>query len=293
MQRILLTGASGFLGSALALNLSQAGYHLTLLLRSSSRLNRLTGRESTLEICRFRTYDEVTDIVAKIEPDLVIHTACCYGRKGESNVELLETNILYGLNILQGLIATNKSATFINTSSVLPPDASPYALTKDQFVQWGRALAAQSNRLRFINVRLQHMYGPGDDPSKFSTHVLQACHRNEPELKLTAGEQKRDFVYIDDVVNAYSTLIENCDSFKSACDVDVGTGIAPSIKQFVETVHALTGSKTKLLFGDVPYRSNESMHCQADITKMLGLGWIPKYDLISGLKRTIDMEFHK
>ena len=293
MQRVLLTGASGFLGSALALHLSNAGHRPSLLLRPTSRLDRLKGQVSSFEICRCRSDAEICDYVAEIQPDVVIHTACAYGRNEESGLELLDANVRFGLNILQGLLKTKKPTTFINTGTVLSPGVSPYALTKDQFVQWGRAIATRDNALRFVNVKLQHMYGPGDDLSKFTTHVLHACNRNEPTLKLTAGEQARDFIYIDDVVTAYSTLLMHCNKLEPVSDIDVGSGTAPTIRYFVETVHSLTASRTKLLFGALPYRANEAMHCQADIFRMTGLGWAPKYDLEAGLKKTIELEFSK
>jgi len=293
MQRILLTGASGFLGSALALHLSEAGHQLSLLLRPNSRTDRLKEREASFEIRRFHTDAEIRKFVAHLQPDVVIHTACAYGRNGESDLEMLDANVRFGLNIFQGLRDNEKPATFINTGTVLPPDVSSYALTKAQFVQWGRAVATGCPALRFINVRLQHMYGPGDDRSKFTTHVLHACQRNEPELKLTAGEQERDFIYIDDVVSAYTTLLMHCDQIEPVTDIDVGSGAAPSIRSFVEKAHALTASDTKLLFGALPYRTNEAMHCQADISRITALGWKPTYDLTAGLLKTIELESSK
>lgn len=291
-MNILLTGASGFLGSALARHLLDGGHQVALLLRPASRLDRLRGMDSAFDIGRCATDDEVDAFVRRVQPDAVIHTACAYGRQGESLLQLADANVRLGLAILQALQRTGRTATFINTGTVLGPEVSRYALTKHQFAQWGRFLAAQSaGQLRFINVLLQHMYGPGDDASKFTTHVLHACHRNEPALKLTAGEQTRDFIYIDDVVSAYSTLLDQSTQLEPVLDVEVGSGVAPTIRQFVETVHRLTASRTELLFGALPYRANEAMHCQADISRMNTLGWQPRFDLEAGLKRTIELEF--
>lgn len=293
-MNILLTGASGFLGSALALHLRDAGHQVALLLRPTSRLDRLHGRDSAFDIGRCTTDDEVGAFVRRVQPDAVIHTACAYGRQGETLLQLTDANLRLGLAILQALQRTGRPVSFINTGTVLAPEVSPYALTKQQFAQWGRFLAAQSaGQLRFINVLLQHMYGPGDDASKFTTHVLHVCNRNEPALKLTAGEQTRDFIYIDDVVSAYSTLLEQCDKLEPVLDIEVGSGVAPTIREFAETVHRLTASRTELLFGALPYRANEAMHCQADIERMKTLGWQPKFDLEAGLKKTIQLEFSK
>ena len=290
-MKIFLTGASGFLGSALAHHLVSAGHEIAALLRPASSLDRLQGIEATINVGRCTTVEEVETYLFRVQPDIVIHTACTYGRLGESLIQLADTNLQLGLIILQALQRTESSTTFINTGTVLKPEVSAYALSKHQFAQWGRFVTEKSSgKLRFINVLLQHMYGPGDDKSKFTTHVLHACKSNQPKLELTTGEQKRDFIYIEDVVNAYSTLLDQSARLEAALDIEVGSGVAPTIREFVEVVHRLTASCTKLQFGALPYRNNEAMHCQADLTKMNELGWQPKFDLESGLKKTIELE---
>ena len=293
-MNLLITGASGFLGSALALHFLDAGHRVALLLRPTSQLSRLHGREGSFALGRCGSDQEIDEFINSIEPDVVIHTACAYGRQGESLVTINDANLRFGLVILQSVLSVKKPVTFINTGTVLEANVSPYALTKHQFAQWGRFLALQySHQLRFVNVLLQHMYGPGDDLSKFTTHVLNTCHRNEPALKLTAGEQKLDFIYIDDVVSAYSTLLEKRNELTTTLDIDVGSGAAPSIREFVQTAHKLTGSKTELQFGALPYRPNEPFHLQADISRMNVLGWQPKFNLERGLRRTLELEYNE
>jgi CDP-paratose synthetase len=293
-MRFLLTGASGFLGSALAKHLQQVGHEVTLLLRPSSKLYRLNGSDQLFDVGRCATDVEIDAFVERSLPDVVIHTACAYGRQDETATQILDANVRLGLVTLQASLRNGKPVTFINTDTVLMPNVSLYALSKHQFSEWGRSLAQQSaGKFRFINVQLQHMYGPGDDVSKFTTHVLRSCQRNDPQLDLTAGEQRRDFIYIDDVVSAYRVLAEQRNQFQSVCDFEVGSGAAPQVRQFVEIVHLLTNSRTKLNFGRLPYRSNEAMHCQADISQMKALGWQPRFDIHAGLKKTIELEMHK
>ena len=290
--KILLTGASGFLGSALALHWWHAGHQVALMLRPSSKLDRLQGLQASFDICRCATDDEVAAFVKQAQPEVVVHTACAYGRQGESSLQLFDANLRMGLVLMQALQNGGKPVTFINTGSALASEVSPYALSKNQFAQWGRVLATQNTgSFQFINIMLQHMYGPGDDASKFTTHVLRACQRNDPVLKLTAGEQARDFIYIDDVVSAYDTLLMQRHQLESVQDIELGFGVAPSIRQFVESVHRLTASRTELLFGAIPYRANEAMHCLANLERMTQLGWAPAFDLKAGLKRTIELEF--
>jgi nucleoside-diphosphate-sugar epimerase len=152
-------------------------------------------------------------------------------------------------------------------------------------------LFANQGKIQFLNIKLEHMYGPGDDPSKFTTWIVQSCLENIDKIELTPGEQKRDFIYIDDVVDAYSLLLEKAgDLDNDFQEFDLGSGKAVTIREFVETVRRLTGTETQLVFGAKSYRKNEIMHSEADISKLLGLGWKPKYDLTAGLKKIIEGE---
>lgn len=292
-MKILLTGGSGFLGSALARHLQDQGHEVALLLRPASSLVRLEGR--SFDIGRCADDAALQEFVARVQPQVVIHTACAYGRQGETLLQLTDANLRLGLGLLQalqGLPAADAPRLFLNTGTALPAGVSPYALSKRQFAHWGRQQAlAAPQRLRFVNVELEHMYGPGDDASKFTTHVLRSCQRHEPALKLTAGEQRRDFIYIDDVLSGYTTLLERAAELGTALDVPLGSGQAPTVRDFVQTAHRLCGSRTELQFGALPYRSGEAMHCQADLAQMSRLGWTPRWSLEDGLRRTLELEF--
>lgn len=293
-MNILLTGATGFLGSALTKYWVEAGHKLTLLVRPTSSLQRIQALLPAVKLAKCSSTDsDILSLVQDASPDLIVHTACAYGRQGESVLQVFDTNIRLGMLLLDAArVKRGGRLGFINTGTALDPLASNYALSKQQFAQWGDVLARQSlNALQFVNIRLQHMYGPGDDQSKFPTHVLHVCQRHEPKLALTAGEQRRDFIYIDDVVSAYDVVVRNLHDFSPSDQVDVGSGHAPTVRSFVEQVHSLTESRTELQFGAMPYRENEAMLCLADTRRLNGLGWKPSYSLDQGIQKTIELEF--
>ena len=291
---ILVTGGSGFLGSSIALKLISLGHEVSLLLRTTSCLDRLGDYPSEFNISYASTFSDIQDFVRNVRPKFIIHTACSYGRHGESFLEISDANYRFGLVIMQALISMDYSMSFINTGTSLDPKVSFYALTKYNFSQIGHLLAATPiSKVRFINVQLEHMYGPGDDKRKFTSNVIQACSNNHHKLDLTVGTQKRDFIYIDDVVSAYEAILNKADTLKASANIEVGSGSAPSVKNFVETVHRLTGSLTKLNFGALPLRPHEPMLSQANISQMQLLGWVPKFDLEAGLKKTIELELQK
>jgi nucleoside-diphosphate-sugar epimerase len=292
MPKLLVTGASGFLGSALARFWVERGHEVHLLVRPGSELARVAPVREYVALHVAAVPHEAMRVLQAIEPDIVVHTACAYGRTGETPCQILEANVGLGVALLQAICEGKCRVTFFSTGSAIEPDVSLYALTKRQFADWGAQLAARSpERLRFVDLRLQHMYGPGDDRSKFTTHVLHTLHADAPELQLTAGEQQRDFIHIDDVVSAYDVLLAHADELPAHDSIEVGSGEAPRVREFVELVQWLTGAATRLDFGAIPYRPNEAMRCVADTTRLRGLGWRPAFDLVSGLQDTLRKEF--
>lgn len=290
-MNVLITGGSGFLGSALTRHFLGQNHSVSLLLRPGSKLDRLKDIDpKAIKIGRCVSDQEIRAFVRDTRPEVIIHAACAYGRQGECLTAILDTNLRLGLLLLDEVEALRDPVTFVNTGTVLNPNVSTYALSKNQFVAWGKQIAEITDRrIQFINVLLQHMYGPGDDASKFSTHVLNACREHRQELELTSGEQQRDFIYIDDVVSAYGVIVDKRSKLASFEEIEMGSGEATTIRTLVEMIHRLTESTTQLKFGAIPYRPNEAMFCKADISRLRHLGWTSRYDLEAGIHQTIKL----
>lgn len=288
-MKLLITGATGFLGSSLTRALASCGHEVVLLKRSFSNCRRIADL-----LPRMVSYD--LDLVSLEEVfsreqgvSAVIHTATCYGRSGESCSEVFSANTVFPLGLLD-LASSAGVAAFVNTGTGLPRFLNPYALSKQQFAEWGR-LYADKKEIRFINLELEHFYGTGDDESKFSAHVIRSCVNNLPELNLSSGEQLRDFIHIDDVIDAYLFVLERViDSSKYYQDIGLGSGRPVKIRSFVEAVHGFARSTTRLNFGAIPYRDNEVMESCADLTALKELGWFPKISLEEGIGRTVTEE---
>jgi CDP-paratose synthetase len=288
-MRILITGVTGYLGSHLASALLGRGDEVVGIKRTSSSLARIEELLPKLELHDADAIDvDNLDLhIRKIgHVDAIIHTATCYGRKGERVEELLYTNLVFPLKLLNAAIDSDISL-FLNTDTALEKSLNSYALSKGQFAEWGHYYADQ-NQIQFLNIKLEHFYGPNDDPEKFTAHVINSFLNNVPELNLTFGEQQRDFIYIDDVISAYIVLLDKYSTFEEKyIDIEMGSGIAISIKQFVETVHKLTQSQTRLNFGALPYRTGETMLSIAKIDRLKALGWLCERDIEEGVKLTI------
>lgn len=262
-----------------------------VLKRRSSSLGRLQGVVNSSQMADIE--DGLGTVFAAAKFDAVIHLATSYGRNGQRVSDVFDTNARFALHVLEAA-ADAGVPTFINTDTSLDKFLNPYALSKRQFAEWGQSMATQG-RISFVNIRLEHMYGPGDDDSKFATHVVRSLLGEVPELSLTKGEQLRDFVYIDDVVTAFHVLLDAAASApdRTFIECDLGSGTAVSIRDFVEMAQQLTGSPTLLRFGAVPYRDGEVMLTRADVSYLNGLGWTADTSLADGLKKLIASEKEK
>jgi len=288
-KRIVLTGATGFLGSHLASSMRVAGHEVIALKRRSSSLHRVAAISSELTMLDVDSidFDRIFSRFGKV--DAIIHTATCYGRNNESVSEIFSANTEFPLRLLDAGARAGVRA-FLNTDTILDKYLNLYAFSKNQLLEWGKFFSLQG-KISFWNLRLEHFYGAGDDPTKFTAHVINSCLANTPALKLTLGEQRRDFIHIDDVVSAYMTLLDHIDSAnKTLMQFDVGSGRSVSIRDFVESVKRITGSTTRLDFGALPYREGEVMHSVADISGLSAMGWTCRDDIESGISNVVKIE---
>ena len=147
---------------------------------------------------------------------------------------------------------------------------------------------------KMINIKIEHMYGPFDDENKFIYWLINQLKQNVEKIDLTSGVQKRDFIYIDDIVNAYEIIIKNIDTLSNYEEFELGSGNSVEVKEIVEQiVKELNASMivtTKLNFGGITYRTNENMDMQANIVKLQHLGWKPQVSIEDGIKKILKEE---
>ena len=291
-MKILLTGPTGFLGTHLLRALVENNHMVIGLKRRNSNISKFSNIKG--QVSFFDIEDGLEHLFNQCRNiELVIHTATCYGNKGKPLSEILKTNVLLPLHIME-LASLHKNCTFINTDTFFCKAEDGYAylaeyiVTKKLFYQLGTHYALKNN-CSFINIRLEHMYGPGDGPEKFIPSILRKMMNHIPEITLTLGEQVRDFVYIDDVVNAYIKIINSRKTMENrgVSYFEVGGGMVHSIKDFVTIAHTMIKSKSNLLFGVLSYRENEIMYSKANVENLLRLGWQNNINLEMGLKHVI------
>jgi nucleoside-diphosphate-sugar epimerase len=282
-KTILITGINGFLGSNLAKILSK-DHQIIGLEYSLENLYRLKGFD-------FKIYSSkgvsLEKIFSENKIEIIIHTATVYRTKGDSINNLLTSNInfpikLFELAELNGINAFLNTDSFFNNPEYDYSYLGEYTLSKRHCLDWLKIL---QKKTKLINMKLFHMYGPDDSSQKFVPQIINQLKNNVEKLELTEGVQKRDFIYISDVVNAFKCVIDNLNNIKNEIiEFEVGSGNPISIREFVEITANITQSKTNLHFGKLPLRDGEIMFSKADTTSLNNLGWSVKTSLKQGIK---------
>lgn len=287
-KKILLTGSTGFLGSHLLESFISNGIEVAILIRSTSdswRISHLLDKVKVYNTDKIK----LKVIFAEFKPEIIVHTACSYGRKNESIIDIINSNLILGLELLEESIRI-KVKTFINADSLLPRNINDYSLSKAQFTDW---LYIKSNQIQVVNFKIEHMYGVKDDKKKFIPWLIDKMINEDETINLTSGIQKRDFIYISDIVNAFNLVIDKSETLPSWNEFDLGTNTFTEVKEFVLTIARLLEKKynkaiiQRLNFGSIPYRKEEIMTPKLNNTKLISLGWDYKIEIKEGLEKII------
>lgn len=287
---ILIAGSTGFLGSYLLKSFIKNGHKVIALKRSTSdtyRIDELVSKAIFYNIDEI----EISEIFKKHNIDTVINTITNYGRKDNQISSIVDTNLMFGLKLLEELV-NNNVKTFINTDTLLERNINAYALSKAHLVDWMKFLSNKNTKM--INIKIEHMYGPLDDENKFIYWLINQLRNNVEKIDLTSGIQKRDFINVDDIVSAYETIIKNINKLSNFEEIELGTGTSIEVKDFIKKIYTELSKtqtlNTKLNFGAILYRDNENMNMQANIEKLERLNWNSKITVENGIKNIINGE---
>ncbi len=304
MKKVLLTGASGFIGQHLLLEL-RGEYEIHLINLNHDNSKSKKGSTVHVHYADIKDHKTINAIVKRVSPEYVIHLAGAssvaksfenYNGTMDSNyyatVSLAEACRKDG-NIAQFIFAGSSeeygpalknSRQRITEDTLLNP-TSPYAVSKanaDMYLQY----IGSAYDFPYTIIRPFNTYGRTDNNSFFIEKTISKMLSKEQSISLGDPLLIRDWLYIDDHVSGYMKVIGNKAAIGQV--IQLCTGKGHNIKETAELIADMTDFKGQILWNALPKRPFEASIMIGDNAKAKRLlGWEPKYDLKQGLEKTI------
>lgn len=301
MRKVLLTGASGFIGR-----------HCLRLLLADERnevhaVNRQGGAAEAGERVRWHAVDlrdssKATQLVADLRPSHVLHgawiaTPGVYGRSPE-NMDWLVSSLAMARAFGEGggarFVGVGTSAEYLPHDAPCVEDTTPIqpatVYGKCKAACWlGLQAASQHHGFSAAWGRVFLPYGPGDAPQRLIPSLLATLRRGQP-IETTHGRQLRDFIFAPDVADLLVRLLfaDEPGAF------NVGTGQATQVRWVIETLAERVHAASDLLrFGAKEFPASEPMQLVADMEKVRRtLGWAPSTSIAAGLSWVLNEPAH-
>lgn len=292
-DRVLVTGASGFLGSHLCRRLLQRGVEVHAVSRTLGGAPSENPRWWKVDL---EDYAAVKSLFEHVKPHVVVHlSGYATGDPDIRHVlptfrsQLLSTVHLLTISAEMGCrrIVLTGSLTEPQAGQVDSPPSSAYAASKWASSAFGR-MFQRLYQTPVVIVRVFMTYGPNQNPKKVIPYTIRSLMRGD-QPKLTSGKWPVDWIYVDDVIDGFIAAMEV--SGIEGLTLDLGTGQLVSVEAIIRQIVEIMGVSIEPQFGALSSRVCEEVRA-ADIgqTRRI-LGWQPKISLYEGLKRTV--EWHR
>ena len=295
MERVVITGATGFLGSHLTEHLIGSGVEVKVVVHNdSSHISRLKGQ---IEVVK---RDIVRGTIPIRDASTVFHLAAIshVGRSIENPRRTFEANTIGTFNVLESVRKSDsvEKFVFVSTAHVygipqyLPIDEGhptyprePYSASKLAAEEFTLAYG-KSYGIPMCIARLFNVFGPRQAPD-FIVPVIIGQMLEKDVISLGNLKPTRDFTYVNDIINGLILMGQQGDGI-----YNVGSGSEVSIESLVESIAEILGKSVGVTVQDVRKRSKdvEIERMWADISRLKSLGWQPEIELMEGLKKTVE-----
>ena len=281
--RVLVTGASGFIGARLAARLVEAGVRVFCQALPGDSLARLPVDPADVYLADVRDAEVVRRMVDAAAPDVVFHLAAAGATHPFLPLdEALQVNLYGALHLLR---AVKGQARVVVARTIGERDnLNPYAASKH--AAWSVAeMLCRTEGWPVVGLMLFQVYGPGQATPAFVPSAIRAALAGA-DFRMTHGAQVRDWVYVDDVVAAF--LAAAGAPGVAGRTVEIGTGQGTSVREVAARIWALAGARGKLRVGALEARPGEPAVQVADPEPAAQLlGWRAATALDAGLAATI------
>lgn len=303
-KTVCLTGATGFIGSHLLKRLVKEGCNLHISIRKNSSLWRIEEFKNKFVSHKINLtdFEAVRLLIKQIKPDIIFHLAA-YGvdYRQQDIHQALDANINASVGLFEAFLE-NKVPRFIHTGScfeygqkkkpiseldLLDP-TSVYGATKASSVHLLSSMAKGMQSGKLVILRPFGVFGEYEGLHRFVPQVIDKLKCGHV-VQMTLGEQIRDYIYIDDLIDAY--ILAAVVPLENKMEIiNIGSGKGIAMKDLALMISKQIDVSNDLLqFGAVPYRPDEMMYLVANIDKAKSLlGWEPKVTIEKGLEHTIN-----
>jgi nucleoside-diphosphate-sugar epimerase len=303
-SRVLVTGASGFIGSHLTRRLLDAGaeVHALTSVVSSVYPTRLVDVRDRINLHEASLTDRgaLEAVAALVKPAYVFHLGAYthVGKSWQRVDECVQVNVQGTVNLLMAL-APHGYTRFINTGTSeiygdievpfredkQPHPISPYSVSKYAAEEYCR-LFGEAHQWPIVRVRPFNAYGPAQSPDRVIPEIITRAMRGET-LRMTQGRQTREFNYVTDLADGFIKVASTPDIDGEL--VNLGCGVDVSMRDLATKILELMGNPIRAEFGAIPDRPTEiwQMHCDPTKAREL-VGYEAKVSLDDGLAATIE-----
>lgn len=298
MTRVLLTGATGFVGAHVARALLRRGCEVFTLIRAGSNLQRIADILPQLQVVSadLAALTETDEYLEQIQPEVCIHlawfTAAGQHFHSQDNLVLLTQSVRLAQRLVavgcKRLVAAGTyaeydlSVGYLSETAPTRP-ANLYAASKLALYHVLNQLALVAD-FEFAWLRLFNHYGPWESEGRIVSSVMSALHKGETAC-VSPGEQMRDFLHVEDSAEAISAVaLGNVQGI-----VNVGSGKPSALRDVVMMIGDAFGRPDLIVVGALPYRPDEQMFVCSNNSKLRETtSWRPGYDLKTGLLQTAE-----
>ena len=292
MKKILITGSRSFLATHLVKKLKQEDFSLYLTTRQPGSKEMI--------VIDLLDYQELKKFITQLKPDIVIHLAALVNlsRDFVTGQKCIDNNIKSTLNLLETFRVHKPKLLIFSSTEELYGDSplpyreaglinppSPYSISKLACEFFCKIYSEELN-IKTVIFRIATMYGPEQTSKRFIPSIINNALKNR-KILLNSGQKKRDYIYVEDVVEAIILTLKTDLQYLTEV-INLGGGKAYQLTDVVERIKRISKSRSPVFLNKLNDRIGECDKWLMSISKAKKkLGWLPRTTLDVGLEKTI------